>query len=165
MELHAAEGCVIVDRAGVCSASPKGFEVRLSRASKIVLGDRRKRQQIDLVDLDYRRTALLEPSDLDHWSRPQTVRNGDGSVGDSIAKIRAELHVTIVALLTWVWARTGVRATKGEGDEASHEWLASSRVAGDRVWPGPSRPRGRTSAALGEGCCVAPVGLEGPQSS
>jgi hypothetical protein len=38
MELHAVDDGVIVDRAGVCSASTKGLNVGLSRLSKILVG-------------------------------------------------------------------------------------------------------------------------------
>jgi hypothetical protein len=39
MELHPVEEGVIVDRAGVCSASTKGLTIGLSRPSEIVVGD------------------------------------------------------------------------------------------------------------------------------
>ena len=86
-----------MDRAGVCSASTKGLDVGLSRPSKVLVGDRRERQQLDLVDLDHHGTARVDASDLDLWSRPEAVGEGDGSVGYSIAKIRAELHAAILA--------------------------------------------------------------------
>src|SRR5436309_913302 len=96
MELHAVEEGVIVDRAGMCGAPTKGVEVGLSRPSEIVVGDRRKRQQLDLVDLDRHRPAPVDASDLDLRSRPQPVGNGDGSIRYSIAEINAELHHAIV---------------------------------------------------------------------
>jgi hypothetical protein len=65
MELHAIDDGVIVDRAGVCSASTKGLNVGLSRLSEILVGDRRERQQLDLVDLDDDGAAPVDPSDLD----------------------------------------------------------------------------------------------------
>src|SRR5256714_5364316 len=97
MELHAVDEGVVMDRAGVCSASAKSLSVGLSRPSKIVVSDRRERQQLDLVDLDHHGTAPVDASDLDLWSRPEAVGEGDGSVRYSIAKIRAELHATIVS--------------------------------------------------------------------
>ena len=97
MELHAVDERVIVDRARVCSASTKGLNVGLARPSKIVVGDRRERQQLDLVDLDHHGTAPVDASDLDLWSRPEAVGEGDGSVRYSIAKIRAELQAAIVS--------------------------------------------------------------------
>src|SRR5437870_9360557 len=92
MELHAVDEGVIVDRAGVCSASTKGLEIRLSRPSEILVCDRRERQQLDLVDLDHDETAPVDASDLYLWSRPEAVGDGDGSVRYSIADIGAELH-------------------------------------------------------------------------
>jgi hypothetical protein len=97
MELHAVDDGVIVDRAGVCSASTKGLNVGLSRLSEFLAGDRRERQQLDLVDFDDHGTAPVDPSDLDLWSRPEAIRDGDGSIGYSIAKIRAELHAAILS--------------------------------------------------------------------
>jgi hypothetical protein len=86
-----------MDGTGVCSASAKGLNVGLSRPSKILVRDRRERQQVDLVDLDHHRTAPVDPSDLDLWSRPQAVRDRDLAVRYSIAKIRAELHDGILS--------------------------------------------------------------------
>src|SRR5262249_44189993 len=97
MELHAVEQGVIVDRSGVCRPSPKGFNVRLPRPSKILVRDGRERQQLDLVDLDHHRTAPVDASDLDLWSRPETVGDSDRSVRYSIAKIGAELHGAILS--------------------------------------------------------------------
>lgn len=97
MELHAVEEGVIVDRAGVCSASMKGLKIGLSRPSEILGCDRRERQQLDLVDLDRYGTAPVDASDLDLWSRPEAVGDGDGSVRYSIADISAELHAAIVS--------------------------------------------------------------------
>jgi hypothetical protein len=51
MKLHAVEQGVLVDRAGVRSASTKGLKVGFSRRSEILVGDRRERQQLYLVDL------------------------------------------------------------------------------------------------------------------
>ncbi len=92
VEHHAVQDGVIVDGPGVCSASAKSLDVGLSRPSKILVCDRRERQQVDLVDLDHHGTAPVDTSDLDLWSRPQAVGDGDGSVRYSTAKIRAELH-------------------------------------------------------------------------
>src|SRR4030095_714415 len=50
VELHAVEQRVIVDRAGVGSASTKGLEGGLSRPCEVLVGDRREWQQLDLVD-------------------------------------------------------------------------------------------------------------------
>jgi hypothetical protein len=97
MELHTVQEGLIVDRPGVCSASTKGLNVGLSRPSKIIVRDGRERQQLDLVDLDHYGTAPVDTSDLDLWPRPEAVGNGDGSVRDSIAKIRAELHTAILS--------------------------------------------------------------------
>jgi hypothetical protein len=97
MELHAVQDGVIVDRAGVCSASTKGLNVGLSSPTKILVVDRRERQQLDLVDLDHHGTASVDTSDLDLWSRPEPVADGDGSVRYSIAKITAELHAAILS--------------------------------------------------------------------
>jgi hypothetical protein len=97
MELHAVEQGVIVDRTGVCRASTKGLNVGLARPSKILVGDRRERQQFELVDLDHHGTASVDASDLDLWSRPEAVGEGDDSVRYSIAKLGAELHAAIVS--------------------------------------------------------------------
>lgn len=97
MELHAVEEGVIVDRAGVCSASTKGLKIGLSRPSEIVVRDRRERQQLDLVDLNHHGTAPVDASDLDLWSRPEAVGDGDGSVLYPIADISAEIHVAIMS--------------------------------------------------------------------
>jgi hypothetical protein len=93
MKLHAVEQGVLVDRAGVRSASTKGLKVGLSRRSEILVGDRRERQQLDLVDLDRHGTAPVGASHLDLWPRPEPVGDGNRSVCYSIAKVRAELHV------------------------------------------------------------------------
>ena len=79
------------------SASAKGLNVGLSRPSKILVCDRRERHQIDLVDFDQHGTAPVDTSDLDLWSRPQAVGDGDGSARYSIAKGRAELHAAILS--------------------------------------------------------------------
>jgi hypothetical protein len=97
MELHAVEQGVIVDRAGVCSASTQGLEIGLSRPSEIVVSDRRERQQLDVIDFDHHGTAPVDASDLDLWSRPEAVGDGDGSVRYSIADLSAELHTAIVS--------------------------------------------------------------------
>jgi len=97
MELHPVHDRVIVDRPGVCSASTKSLDVGLPGPSKILIRDRRERQQLDLVDLDHDGAASVDASDLDLRSRPEAVRDGDGSVRDSIAKVRAELHAAIVS--------------------------------------------------------------------
>jgi len=110
-----------VDRAGVCSASTKGLKVGFSRSSKIVVVDRRERQQLDIVDLDHHGTAPVDTSDLDLWSRPEPVGDGDGSVRYSIAKIRAELHarnsVVVGGILfsdaAGVYPLTGLRSDPG----------------------------------------------------
>jgi hypothetical protein len=104
MELHAMQNGVIVDGPRVCSSSAKGLNVGLSRPSKILVRDRGERQQVDLVDLDHHGTASVDTSDLDLWSRPEAVGDSDGSVGYSIAKIRAELHSPI---LSWTRALSG----------------------------------------------------------
>jgi hypothetical protein len=44
MELHAVDEGVIVDRAGVGSASRKGLKVGLSRPCEILVGDRGERR-------------------------------------------------------------------------------------------------------------------------
>ena len=85
-----------MDRAGMCGASTKGLKVGLSRPSEIFVCDRRERQQLDLVDLDHHGPAWVDASDLDLWSRPKPVGDGDGSIRYSIAEINAELHGAIV---------------------------------------------------------------------
>src|SRR5438477_5774935 len=97
MELHAVEQGVILDRSGVCSASTEGLKIGLAGPSEILVCDRRERQQLDLVDLDHHGTAPVDASDLDLWSRPEAVGDGDGSVCYSIADISAELHTAIVS--------------------------------------------------------------------
>jgi hypothetical protein len=97
MELHAVEEGVIVDRPGVRSASTKCLDVGLSRPSKILVGYRREWKQLEVIDLDHHGTAPVEASDLDLWSRPEAVGDGDRSVRNSIAKISAELHAAIVS--------------------------------------------------------------------
>jgi hypothetical protein len=97
MELHAVQEGVIVDRAGLCSAPTKSLKVGLSRPCKIVVRDRRERQQIDVVDLDHHGTAPVDTSDLDLRSRPEPVRDRDAPVRHSIAEISAELHAAIVS--------------------------------------------------------------------
>lgn len=97
MELHAVEEGVIVDRAGVCRASTKGLKIGLSRPSEILVCDRRERQQLDLVDLNHDGTAPVDAPDLDLWSRPETVGDGNGSVRYSIADVSAELHAARVS--------------------------------------------------------------------
>src|SRR5438132_1645799 len=87
MELDAVDEGVIVDRAGVCRASTKGLKIGLSRPSEILVGDRRERQQLDLFDLDHHRTAAVDASDLDLWSRPDAVGDGDGPLRYSIANV------------------------------------------------------------------------------
>jgi len=97
MELHAIDEGVIVDRARVCSASTKSLKVGLSRQREILVCDRRERQQIDVVDLDHHGTAPVHASDLDLWSRPEPVGDGDAPVSHSISEISAELHAAIVS--------------------------------------------------------------------
>jgi hypothetical protein len=97
MELHAVEEGVIVDRAGVRSASTKGLEIGLSCPSEILVCDRRERQQLDLVDLDHHGIAPVDASDLDLRSRPEAVGHGDGSIRYAIADVSAELHAAIVS--------------------------------------------------------------------
>jgi hypothetical protein len=96
MELHAVQEGVIVDRAGVCSASTKRLKVGLSRPCKIVVCNRRERQQIDVVDLDHHGTAPVDASDLDLCSRPE-LGNRDAPVSHSISEISTELHAAIVS--------------------------------------------------------------------
>jgi len=97
MELDAVEEGVVVDRAGVGGASTKAVAVRFSGASEILVRDRRERQQVDIVDPNGYGTAPIDAPDLDLWLRPQPVGDGDSSVRNSIAEIRAELHALIVA--------------------------------------------------------------------
>src|SRR4051812_20503805 len=101
MELDAIDEGVVVDRAGVCSASTKRLDVGLSRPSKVLVGDRRERQQVHVVDLDHHGSAPVDASDLYLWSRPEAVGEGDGPVRYSIPKLRAELHTAIVPPDAW----------------------------------------------------------------
>ena len=96
MELHAVQDGVIADGPCVCGASAKGFNVGLSRPSEVLVGDRRKRQQVDLVYLDQDGAAPVDTSDLDLGSRPEAVGDRDGSVGYSTAEVRAELHAAVL---------------------------------------------------------------------
>jgi hypothetical protein len=100
MELDAVEQGVIVDRTRVCSAATKGLEVVLSGPSKVLVGDRREREQLDVVDLDRHRSAPVDAADLDLRPRPQAVRDSDGSVRHPIAKARTELHRAILSPAT-----------------------------------------------------------------
>ena len=52
MELHAEHERVAIDRPGMCRASTKALEIGLSGLHEVVVGDRRERQQLDVVDLD-----------------------------------------------------------------------------------------------------------------
>ncbi len=97
MEFHAVEEGVIVDWASVCSASTKRLKVGFSRPNEILVCDRRKWQQLDLVDLDRHGTTPVDAADLHLRSRPEPVRDRDGSVCHSLPEIRAELHAAIVA--------------------------------------------------------------------
>ena len=119
VKLDAEDKSVILDRPSVCGASTKRLNTRLSSPHKIIVGDRCEREQLDLVDLDHHRTASVDTSDLDLWSRPEAVGDGDGSVGDSIAKVRAELHAAIVSP-----AARQQRSLAGAGSPMSSGWMS-----------------------------------------
>ena len=97
MELDAVEQGVMADRTRVCSAATKGLDVFLSGPSKVLVGDRREREQLDVVDLDRHGSAPVDAADLDLRPRPQAVRDRDGSVRHPIAKVRTELHRAILS--------------------------------------------------------------------
>ena len=100
MELDAVEQGVMPDRARVCRASTKGLDVELSGPGKVLVRDRREREQFDVVDLDGHGSAPVHAADLDLRSRPEAIRDGDGSVGDAIAELRTELHRAILSPAT-----------------------------------------------------------------
>src|SRR4051794_34930283 len=100
MELHAVEERVVVYRSGVGGSSTEGLDVGFSCPSEIFVGDRGEGHRLHVVDLDYRGAAPVDASDLDLWSRPEAVGDGDGPIGYSIAELRAELHRAIVTRRT-----------------------------------------------------------------
>ena len=97
MELDPIQQSVLVDWTRVCGAATKGFDVDLAGLSEVLVGDRREREQLDLVDLDRHGFAPVDAADLDLRPRPQPVRNRDGSVCHPIAKVKAELHRAILS--------------------------------------------------------------------
>jgi hypothetical protein len=97
MEFHAVEKGVSVNWASVCGASTKRLKVGFSRPGEILVRDRRKWQQLDLVDFDRHGTTPIDAADLHLRSRPEPVRDRDRSVRYSLPKIRAELHAPIVS--------------------------------------------------------------------
>ena len=108
MELDAVKQGVMADRTRVCSAATKGLDVFLSGPSKVLVCDRREREQLDVVDLDRHGSAPVDAADLDLRPRPQAVRDRDGSVRHPIAKVRTELHRAILS-------PASRRATGGRG--------------------------------------------------
>ena len=141
MKLHPVQDGVIVDGPGVCGASAKGLNVGLSGPSKILVRDRRERQQVDLVDLDQHGTAPVDTSDLDLWSRPEAVRDRDGSVRYSTAKVRAEPHAAILSSLADVLA-VAVRKRGVKDPEArltAEAGIAGFKIAFDRWAIDPKR--------------------------
>jgi quinol monooxygenase YgiN len=109
VKLHAIDERVVVNGAGMRSASTKRLKVGLSRSGEVLVCDRRKRQQLDLVDLYHHGNAPVDTSDLDLGSRPKAVGERDRSVCYSIANVWAELHAEIVspdeALCRRFWLR------------------------------------------------------------
>ena len=97
MELDPMQQGVMVDWTRVCGAAAKGFDVGLAGLSKVLVGDRRKREQLDLVNLNLHGSAPVDAADLDLRPRPQAVRDRDGSVCHPIAKVKAELHRAILS--------------------------------------------------------------------
>src|SRR5258708_4930813 len=97
LELHPVDEGVFGGRPRGCRPATKGFNVRLSRRSEVLVSDRGERQKLDVVDLDRHGAAPVHASDLDLGSRPEAVGEGDGSIRYSIAKFRAELHPAIVS--------------------------------------------------------------------
>ena len=65
-------------------------------SARSVVGDRRERQQLHVVDLDRHRAAPVDAPHLDLRSGPQAVGDGDGPVRHPVSELRAELHAPIV---------------------------------------------------------------------
>ena len=112
---------------------------------EVLVGDRRERQQLDVVDLDPDvSVAAIRAADLDLRSRPQAIGDGDRAVGDALAEVRAELHRGRHAAVTRSGrpaevgdaggglvadVRTGQREDLGAVDGA-HHLAAAGRDAG-----------------------------------
>ena len=92
MELDPVDEGVLVDRPRVRGALAQGLEVGLAGSPNVRLGDRRKREELDGVDLDQTGADPVAAALLDLWPLPQPDRQRDIAGQDLIAQLAAELH-------------------------------------------------------------------------
>ena len=92
MELDPVDEGVLVDRPSVRGALAQGLAVGLAGLPDVRLGDRRKRDKLDGIDLDQTGADPVTAALLDLWPLPQPDRHGDVASQDVIAQLAAELH-------------------------------------------------------------------------
>jgi hypothetical protein len=76
----------------VRGAGAQGFAVGLAGSPNVCVGDRRKREKLDGVDLDHSGTDPVAATLLDLWPLPQPDRQRDIAGQDVIAQLATELH-------------------------------------------------------------------------
>jgi hypothetical protein len=92
VELNSIDERVLVDRAGVRGALAQRLAVWLAGLSDVLRGDRRERDELDVVDLDLTGGDPVPAAPLDLRARPQPDRERDVSRQDVVAQLAAELH-------------------------------------------------------------------------
>ena len=92
VELDSVDESVFVYWAGVRGASAQGLAVGLAGSSDILLGNRRERDKLYVVDLNLPGTDAVSAARPDLWPLPQSHRERDVSRQDVVAQLTAELH-------------------------------------------------------------------------
>jgi hypothetical protein len=92
VKLNSVDERVLVDRAGVRGALAQRLAVGLAGSSDVLRGDRRERNDLDVVNLDLTGADPVATAMLDLRARPQSDRERNVSGQDVVAQLAAELH-------------------------------------------------------------------------
>jgi hypothetical protein len=92
VKLNSIDERVLADRAGVRGAPAQRLAVGLAGSSDVLRGDRRERNDLDLVNLDLTGADPVATAMLDLRARPQSDRERNVSGQDVVAQLAAELH-------------------------------------------------------------------------
>ena len=92
VKLDPVDERVLVDRPGVCGALAQRLAVGLTGSPDVTSGDRRERDELDRVDLNFTQTNAVTTARLDPGPLPESDRQRDVSGEDVVAQLAAEVH-------------------------------------------------------------------------
>ena len=92
MKLDSINERVLINRPCVGGAPAQRLSVRLTGPPHVGRGDRRKRDELDRVDLDLTEANRVSAALPDAWALPQSDRDRDVSRQHVAAQLAAELH-------------------------------------------------------------------------